>query len=217
VYSGQDGLQVWVGLITLAGLAAGVWHWWATRSGRREAPASHIGGYLVLVGMISTLVYGFWACTRIGVETMRYDLLGVWIPVGALIMAVQTWRQPVARAGFAAAVALWCLLNALDIVALIQEYRHHRPENRRQQLAQTLEARGIPIARSSFPTAYQVTFLAQERVRVDPTYYSRIRAYAYEADRAQAPTIADEPCAGGEALPGGQFLCAAGSAGASAR
>ena len=217
VYSGQDGLHLWVGLITFAGLASGIWQWWATRTGRREAPASHVGGYLVLVGTISTLVYGLWACTRIGAETMRYDLLGVWIPVGALVMAVQTWRQPVARAGFAAAVTLWCLLNALDIVALTQEYRHHRPEDRRQQVADTLEKHGVPVARSSFRTAYHVTFLAQERVRVAATNYSRIRAYADEADRARAPTIADEPCPGGEPLPSGQFLCAAEGATASAR
>jgi hypothetical protein len=114
-------------------------------------------------------------------------------------------------------VALWCLLNALDIVALIQEYRHHRPVDRRQQVANALEERGIPIARSSFRNAYHVTFLAQERVRVAATNYSRIRAYADEADRAQAPTIADEPCSGGEPLPSGQFLCAAAGATASAR
>jgi hypothetical protein len=216
-YSGQDGLQLWVGLITIAGLASGVWQWWATRTGQREAPISHLGGYLVLVGLISTLVYGFWACTRVGVETMRYDLLGVWIPVGALVMAVQTWRQPVVRAGFAAAVTLWCLLNTLDIVALIQEYRHHPPSDRRLLLAEMLEDRGLTVARSRYGTAYHVTFLALERVRVTPTSYVRIRAYEDEANRANAPTIADEPCAGGEPLPSGQFLCAAGGPTASAR
>jgi hypothetical protein len=208
VYSGQDGLHLWVGALTIAGIAAGTWHWRAVRSGRREAPGSHLGGYLVLVGTISTLVYGFWACTRIGVETMRYNLLGVWIPVGALVMAVQTWRQPVVRAGFAAAVALWCLFNTLDVVALTREYQRHPPEDRRQQLAAELEARGVQSARSAFPIAYHVTFLAQERVRVDAVNYSRIRAYAEEAKRVHAPMIADRPCPGGAPLPGGRFLCA---------
>jgi hypothetical protein len=208
VYSGQDGLHLWVGALTLAGLAAGTWHWWAVRSGRRKAPDSHLGGYLVLVGTISTIVYGFWACTRIGVETMRYNLLGVWIPVGALVMAVQTWRQPVVRAGFAAAVGLWCLFNTLDVVALTREYQQHAPEDQRQLLAAELEARGVQSARSAFPTAYHVTFLAQERVRVDAVNDSRIRAYAEEASRVHAPMIADQPCAGGLPLPGGRFLCA---------
>jgi hypothetical protein len=139
---------------------------------------------------------------------MRYNLLGVWIPVGALVMAVQTWRQPVVRAGFAAAVALWCLVNTLDVVALTREYQRHAPADRRQQLAAELEARGVHSARSAFPIAYHVTFLAQERVRVDAVNYSRIRAYAEEANRVHAPLIADRPCAGGAPLPGGRFLCA---------
>jgi hypothetical protein len=173
----------------------------------REAPPSHFGAYLVLVGAISTVVYGFWACTRVDVDTMRYNLLGVWVPVGALVMAVQTWRRPLVRAGFAAGVVLWCLLNALDVVALIEEYRHHPPTDLRLQLAQTLEDRGLTIARSRFGTAYHVSFLAQERVRMTPTSYIRIRAYEEEANRSHAPMIADEPCPGGEALPNGQFLC----------
>jgi hypothetical protein len=207
VYSGQDGLGLWVAAITLTGLASGAWHWWSVRRRGREAPPSHFGAYLVLVGVISTVVYGFWACTRVDVDTMRYNLLGVWVPVGALVMAVQTWRRSPVRAGFAAAVVLWCLLNALDVVALIQEYRHHPPMDLRLQLAQTLEDRGLTITRSRFGTAYHVSFLAQERVRMTPTSYIRIRAYEEEANRSHAPMIADEPCPGGEALPNGQFLC----------
>jgi hypothetical protein len=209
VSSGQNGLQLWVGTITMAGLAAGAWYWWAARSGRREAPASHLGGYLVLVGTISTLVYGFLACSHIGAETMRDNLLGLLFPVGALVMAIQAWRHPAVRAGFAAAVALWCLFNALDVVALTREYWQHRPEDRRQQTAAALEARGVQSARSAYRVAYHVTFLAQERVRVAAIDYSRIRAYVEEADRVNAPTLSDLSCDGGEPLPSGQFLCPA--------
>ena len=63
VYSGREGLQLWVAAITLTGLASGAWHWWSVRRRGREAPLSHFGAYLVLVGAISTVVYGFWACT----------------------------------------------------------------------------------------------------------------------------------------------------------
>ena len=74
-------------------------------------------------------------------------------------------------------------------------------------MANALESRGVTSARAAFRTAYHVTFLAQERVRVAANDYPRIRAYDEEAARRGAPTIADRPCAGGEPLPGGQFLC----------
>jgi hypothetical protein len=208
VYSGQPGLGAWVGLITLGGLLSGAWHWWTHRAGSDRARMPHFAGYLLLVGLISTLVYGYATCSTIRVATMRYNLLGVWMPVAAVTMALQTWRQPVARAGVGAAVALWCLLNTLDVVALTQEYRHHPPADNRQAVARTLEARGVTSARARFRTAYHVTFLARERVRVDAADFSRIHAYAEEFDRSAAPTIADSPCPGGEPLPGGQYLCA---------
>ena len=229
VLSGVSGLGVWVGALTLIGLASGTWHWLSVRG--RMAPATaglpddprdaritgmadvapagmaHIGGYLVLVGLISTIVYGFATCSDIKVETMRYNLLGVFVPVGALVMALQTWRLPAARAGVAAAVALWCVLNTADIVALAQEYRSHPPADQRQALADDLERRGVTIARSLFRTAYHVTFLAQERVRVSASDFARIRSYVDEARAAQAPTLSGQPCADGEALPSGVFLC----------
>lgn len=210
VYSGQEGLFLWVAAITVAGLAGGAWHWWRQRQGGRVEPVSHLGGYLVLVGTISTLVYGFVACSRIAPDTLRYNLLAIFIPVGALAMAVQAWRQPVVRAGFGAAVALWCLVNTLDVLALTQEYRYRRPEDRRLALAHDLESRGVTIARAPFRTAYHVTFLARERVRIAAQDYPRIRAYDEEAARSNAPTIADRPCPDGAELAGGQFLCPAG-------
>jgi hypothetical protein len=217
VYSGQDGLFVWVAAITLAGLLGGAWYWWQPRSRGDADAVSHLGGYLVLVGTISTVVYGFVACSRIAPDTLRYNLLALFIPVGALVMALQTWRQPAVRAGFGAAVALWCLVNSLDVLALAREYRQHRPEDRRLALAEALEARGVEIARAPFRTAYHVTFLAREKVRVAATDYPRIRAYDEEAARSAAPTIADRPCPDGSDLPGGLFLCPAEGGSADAR
>ena len=168
---------------------------------------AHIGGYLVLVGLISTVVYGFATCSDVKVETLRYNLLGVLIPVGALVMALQTWTLPAVRAGLGAAVALWCALNTEDVVALTREYRTHPPFDQRQAEADDLERRGVPISWSRFRNAYHITFLAQERVRVSANDFARIRSYFDEAKQAQAPTLAEQPCAGGEALPSGIFLC----------
>jgi hypothetical protein len=138
---------------------------------------------------------------------MRYNLLGVFVPVGALVMALQTWSLPAVRAGIGAAVALWCALNTGDVVALAREYRNHPPLDQRQAAADDLERRGVSIAWSRFRSAYHISFLARERVRVSANDFARIRSYFDEAGRAQAPTLADQPCAGGEALPSGLFLC----------
>ena len=215
VYSGTSGLGLWVGVVTLIGLASGTWHWFARRRRAGTAPTTtagspempHIGGYLVLVGLFSTLVYGFATCSDIKVETMRYNLLGVFIPVGALVMALQTWAMPVARAGLGAAVALWCAVNTGDVVALTREHLNRPPVDQRQAVADELERRGVSISSSRFRNAYHITFLAQERVRVSASDFARIQSYVDEANQAEAPTLAEQPCADGEPLPSGMFLC----------
>jgi len=236
VYSGLPGLGPWVAAITAAGLLAGGGHWWvsgrlagASRPGpdRRDLPdrhalapdtralppdlrqpvTSHVGAYLVLVGLISTLVYGFLTCSSIRVETMRYNLLGLLIPVGALVMGLQAWRAPTARAGLATAVGLWCALNTSDVIALTREYSTRPPLDRRQLLADTLEARGVTVAWAQVRTAYHTTFLARERIRISANDFIRIKAYADEAQRLGAPTIAEQACDKGTVLVPGLFLC----------
>jgi hypothetical protein len=207
VFSGQTGLGLWVGALTVAGLGSGAWHWWSHRRTGTSGVMAHLGGYLVIVGLISTVVYGFATCSDIRVETLRYNLLAVMIPVGAVIMALQAWRYAAVRAGLAAAVALWCVLNTLDVLALTREYRSRPPADQRQVVANALVERGVRVARAPFRSAYHVTFLAREQVRIAAIDYGRIKAYAAEAAREQAPTLADGPCTGGQALPSGQFLC----------
>ncbi|MEZ5289053.1 MAG: hypothetical protein R2712_30475 [Vicinamibacterales bacterium] len=200
----------WVGALTLAGLAAGAWHWFASSASgavRRDPPASHVGGYLVLVGTISILVYGFATCSDIRVATMRYDLLGVMVPVGALVMALQTWRAPTARAALATAVVFWCAFNASDVAALTRERVVKPRPDRRALLASQLEARGVTLAWSAFRTAYHVTFLSREHVRIAAQDFSRILSYQEDATRENAPTVSESPCEGGETLQPGVYLC----------
>lgn len=233
VYSGLPGLGPWVAAITAAGLLAGAWHSVAGARAprdsaapvpaggdpspdlrqpapvsRRPAPGvTHLASYLVLVGFISTLVYGFLTCSSIRVETMRYNLLGLLMPVGALVMALQGWRAPTIRAGLGAAVVLWCALNTSDVMALTRERATHPLPDRRQALADALEARGVTVAWARFRNAYHVTFLAGERVRVSANDFIRVKAYADEARRTGAPTLSEDPCEAGEELPPGLFLC----------
>ena len=105
------------------------------------------------------------------------------MPVGALVMALQVWTAPPARAGLGAAVALWCVFNTSDVIALAREYSGQPPTDQRRAVADALVDRGIEVAWSPFRTAYHVTFLASERVRVSASDFSRIRAYATISQR----------------------------------
>jgi hypothetical protein len=202
VFAGRRGLGMWVAALIALGLAAGTAG--ARRSGR---PALGFPTYLVLVGAISTLVYGFATCSSIQVATLRYNLLAVYVPVGALLMALRAWPAPAARAGVGAAVVLWCALNALDVVALGREYLVDPPADRRQALATALQRRGVTSARAPYRAAYHLSFLSRERVRVSAYDFLRVREYEDEAARSGAPTIGETFCEGGEMIVPGAYLC----------
>jgi len=99
------------------------------------------------------------------------------------------------------------VLNTLDVVALAREYRSHPPADLRQVATNDLERRGTFIARSRLRDAYHITFLAQERVRISATDFSRIQAYADEASRTDAPMLSERSCDGGQALHYCWFIC----------
>jgi hypothetical protein len=202
VYSGTPGLGPWVGLLVAAGLGGAAVAWARSKSQTLGFPV-----FLLLVGLISTTVYGFATCGEIRVATLRYDLLVVFVPVAALLMALAAWPSAPVRAGIGAGTVLWCLLNLSDLVALNREYLIDPPADQRQALATALERRGVTIARSLFRTAYHVTFLARERVRLTAEDFVRIQEYQRDAQQPGVPTVTDAPCAGGERVLEGVYLC----------
>lgn len=205
VFAGRTGVGVWVLAITLFGLASGVRLLWPVRPARRpqeSAVSPRLGFYLVLVGLISTAVYGFATCSDIRVATMRYNLLGVFVPVGALVLAFQAWRAPLVRAGLSAAVVLWCTFNALDVAALTREYMRQPLVDDRRVVTEALEARGVTTAWAAFRDAYHISFMTKERVRVSANDYIRIRAYADEAAATGAPTLTERTCENGVPVAG---------------
>ncbi len=202
VFAGRTGVGAWVLAITLFGLASGVRLLWPVRNLRESAASPRLGFYLVLVGLISTVVYGFATCSDIRVATMRYNLLGVLVPVGALVLAFQAWRTPAVRAGLSAAVVLWCTFNALDVAALTREYMRQPLVDDRRVVTEELEARGVTTAWAAFRDAYHITFMTKERVRVSANDYIRITAYADEARAAGAPTLTERSCENGVPVAG---------------
>lgn len=218
VFSGTTGLGLWVGALAAVCLAGGVWRARAGSSARPPTPAgAQAGGtgwaafpiYLLLIGVISTVVYGFATCSAIHVATLRYNLLTVFAPVGALLVGLRAFTSAPARGGIAAAVALWCALNLSDVLALADEYRRHPPQDQRRAVVDALNERNVEVAWSSYRNAYHLSFIAEERVRVSANDFIRIKEYWEEARRARAPTISEHPCEGGaELVPGlGLLLC----------
>ena len=203
VPTGFRGLAPLVAVMTLGGVASG---WIRPRPQR-----TLFGWYLVLVGLLSTAVYGFAVCSPILIDTLRYNLLGLMTPVGALVLGLSrpagSWRSAAARGGFIAVVALWCALNAWDYGALAGEYLRRPPTDQRGALAAALERRGITTAWAHYRFAYHLTFLTGERVRVSANDYIRVQAYAEEAAAARAGTIVTRPCDGGDELIPGIWLC----------
>lgn len=216
VFSGRTGLGVWVAGLIAVCLAGGVRRTW-TDSAMRHAPAAPAGSspgnwaafpiYLLLIGLVSTVVYGFATCSAIHVHTLRYNLLTVFVPVAALLVGLRAFTSPPARAGIAAAVCLWCWFNLSDVLALAAEYIDHPPLDQRQAIVNTLRERDVDIAWSNYRNAYHLTFIAQERPRVSANDFIRIMEYWEDAQRAQAPTISERACDGGTAIAPGLLLC----------
>lgn len=196
--------------IVFVGVASGVWT--ALRRGSRsggKSSRSHeqLGWYLLLVGLASTGVYTLASCANIGVLSLRYNLLALMIPVGALVLAMGVRNNAALRGLMAVAVTLWGGANLSDIVAVTREYQHAEPADVRQIAADVLVARGVPVAWSDFRMAYHITFLADERVRVAALDSSRIYEYALAAQRPGTPTIAHGSCPGGGEIAFGIYLC----------
>jgi hypothetical protein len=167
-----------------------------------------VGAYYVLIGLTSLAVYGLIACARVSVESLRYDLLVVFVPVGALALGLRWTRNLPLAAGLGAAAVLASLLNLGDMLALGAEVRAGgRPDHRREAAA-TLDALGIHSMWGEFRIAYPVAFYTEERVRPAATGFHKIDAYAEEAKRSPGQVLQTVPCR----TPGHQiaptiFLC----------
>ncbi len=216
VFSGRTGMGAWVAALIGVCLAGGIWRARSDAAARQSGsdsegpPAAHWAAfpiYLLLIGLISTVVYGFMVCSAIHVMTLRYNLLAVLVPVAALMVGLRAFTSPPIRAGIAAAVVLWCALNLSDVLALAAEYLDHPPPDRRQAIATMLQDKGIDVAWSNHRNAYHLSFISGERLRVSANDLIRIMEYWEDARRAQAPTISERECEGGSELVPGLLLC----------
>jgi len=204
---GNPGLAVWVLALTLAGMAAGL-----VRRGPAKAPAAPgipgtwLPAFMILVGLISTAVYALVACSDISPISLRYNLLVIFVPAGALAAGLASPFRAV-RAGLVTATLLWTWLSASDYAALAREIRSGHWPDYRGQAVRALEARGVQTLWGEYRLAYILSFRSQERLIVAPVDVHRIDDYARRAAARSSPLVTYQPCPRGELLVPAIWLC----------
>ncbi|BCS33419.1 hypothetical protein TBR22_A26460 [Luteitalea sp. TBR-22] len=177
--------------------------------GRRDEEPVTLGLFLCLVGAQAVLVYAVSRCGSVTVITIRYALLGVFLPTG---LALLLWSCGVGRAWRQAAGATLLALAALNVWPHVQLWREQlrTPSiSNRELLGPALEARGLRYARSDYWTAYYVSFITQERVIVGADTLSRIDEYERTLARhaPEVVRIGTRPCGASAAIVPGYFVC----------
>lgn len=204
---GNPGLAPWVLALTCAGLVGGLLTVRTPRSReQRGIPGTWLPAYVVTVGVISTVVYGLVACSSISAVTLRYNLLVLFIPAGALAAGVTATHRSV-RAGLVTAAVMWAALTVSDYAALGREIRGGRWPDYRGDAVHALEARGIRALWGEYRLSYVLSFRSQERLIVAPVDVHRIDEYARRAAERPAPLVTYRPCPAGELLVPDIWLC----------
>ncbi|MBL8137287.1 MAG: hypothetical protein JNL48_11745 [Acidobacteria bacterium] len=206
---GNPGLAPWVLALILAGLVCGVMA--APRGPAAERrpgaiPGTALPGYLVTVGALSTLVYSFVACSQLTQATLRYDLLLLFLPSGA-VLAGLCWPVPAARAGLVTATMMWAGLNLSDYLALAHEIRTGRWPDHRGEAVRALEAQGYDTLWGDARLAYVLSFRSQERLTVAALTAHRVDEYARLAAVRDVPFVKQGVCAGGTEFVPDIWLC----------
>jgi hypothetical protein len=196
------------GSLLLVATAYVAWHWKRLWS-RRHEPATQLAVFLVLVGAQAVLVYAISRCGPLSLLTIRYALLGVFLPTGLALATWQTAPGQGLRQVLGASLIAVAALNLWPHVQLWREQLAHPSVSNRAQLGAAMEARGLFYARSDYWTAYYVAFLTQERVIVGADTLSRIDRY--EQLLAQHATdvvrISTEPCGDAPPIVPGYYVC----------
>lgn len=206
----QGAVWLWplLGVALLVMIVTTGWRWRALWAMRRN-PGVHLAIFLAAVGAQSLIVYAISRCSLVSVLTVRYALLGIFVPSGVVL----AWwlvepRRWLRVAGIGTLVLSACV-NLVAHAALWREQVTAPPPANRADLARELERRGVFLARSDYWTAYYVSFISQERVIVSSTGFARVDEYERRIALASepVPTILMEPCGDEPPIVPGFWLC----------
>ncbi len=176
---------------------------------RRHQDVVQLGLFLALVGFQSIFVYTISRCGPLSLITVRYALMGVFLPTGLALLAWAVDPPRAIRTGLVAAFVALAGLNGWTHLRLWQEQVAGAPVPNRVQLVEALEAQGIRYARSDYWTAYYVDFLSQERVIVGADTLSRVDVYerALAQHATEVVRLSTEPCGDTPPIVAGYYVC----------
>lgn len=208
VVQGASGLWPLLGAALLGMLGRVAVGGRAVWAARRQAGVG-LGLFLLAVGTQAVLVYAVSRCGPISLVTIRYALLGLFLPSGIALLFLQVEQRPAVRALALTALVAVAGVSAHDHVDLLVEQVRTPHVANRQVLAEVLERRGVRYAYSDYWTAYYVSFVTAERVLVVPDVLSRIAWYERELDahRDEAVRLATTPCGEAPAVAPGYYVC----------
>jgi hypothetical protein len=152
--------------------------------------------YLVAVGMVASVAY--FATHTVAQEYSRYGLLALFIPVGLTAALLELEPSAWGRGAVVAAAIAWMAVTGAETAQLYRIARSSPPSPYRV-LADALVAQGVRVAYAPYWTAYVVTFMTGERVKVASTDFVRIEEYQkLAAGDPDVVEIREQPCPGGE-------------------
>ena len=170
----------------------------------RSLQRAAFGWYLVAVGSLAAAAYV--AARPISEEYSRYGLLVILAPIGMVSVLLCFESRRWIRAATVTAVIAWAAISARDTASLYHRSAGAAPGDLRI-LADALVAKSVRTARAPYWTAYAVTFMTGERVKVASTDFVRITEYqAAAAADPDAIDVSEQPCERGERVAR-WFLC----------
>jgi hypothetical protein len=182
--------------------------WRARRLG--ASPVTWLGLYLILTGLQAVMVYATTRCGNVGYANLRYTLLAVLIPSGAIALALDRENRRFIQAGIAGVCGVWIVVCLAGYVRSFQDYVKDSSGRTYAQLAAYLEANGVRYIVTDYWTGYHVAFLTGERVRA-LTGFDRVREHALAVaanadDAVRVFRLRDGTCSGGVDV-GGFIVC----------
>jgi hypothetical protein len=200
--------RAWMGVVLVVGALAAlgrVTSLLLTARARVGWRAPAFAWYVLGVGVIACVSYVISRPAEAQVQ--RYYLLAIFAPIGlsALWLAFEPNRR--VRGALMAGLMIWAAAAAVDHVRYASAFVSRLVPNEMRAVADALVGAGVTTARAGYWSAYELTFLTNERVRVASTDFVRISEYQTLADREGAARVARDPGCERSRPIGPWFLC----------